>query len=514
MTNPGRLSFPLPSSDFVAAAGLAALLLVPLSAVWLQSPDMHHGWAAGLLMIYLWWERWSERPLPIDRTPSRMAGWMLVIGFGLLALPLRLLLAPFPLWPTIVWAYVILLLAAGTLAIWFRSGWSGVRWFLAPCLILVSALPWPSLIEQRVILPMREGMAALAAELSNFWGKPALAMGTSVRLPADWVGLDEACGGIRSLHACVMIALFFGEWFRFGIRRRLVLLALGICAAFLGNFSRVLFLSLTAGSGGSASVHELHDLAGWVSLTGSLVITALVACRWAGWRWPAMNVSVGLRPAPTINAAAWFCWLVAFIALDEGMTRWWFSGGLDDRKNIPQWTVTLPENHWSFVPEPLAELSAEILRPDVYRAGRWKGDGNLVYASYYVEWQRGQVARYLPFAHNPTVCLPLAGCELVRPLGSFTVSWRGLKIPFQAYQFSRMGEDLWVMFTIWDPTKGEAMAQYSGGETLFGSVGNRWAEVTEKRENQPAQMLTLAISGVEKIEIKKMQDAINRLIVD
>ena len=37
-------------------------------------------------------------------------------------------------------------------------------------------------------------------------------MGTSVRLGNGWVGVDDACGGIRSLQACVMIGLFFGEW--------------------------------------------------------------------------------------------------------------------------------------------------------------------------------------------------------------------------------------------------------------------------------------------------------------
>jgi hypothetical protein len=266
--------------------------------------------------------------------------------------------------------------------------------------------------------------------------------------------------------------------------------------------------------GGGHSVHDLHDTAGWVALAGSLLITAGVGCHWAGWRWPTLSPLPGRVSPPYSSMPSWFAFAVLWLAVNEGVTRWWFADGASSQTSVPRWTASMPENLGSFVREPLLELSAEILRPDVYRAGRWKGGDDLVFASYYIEWNQGQVARYLPFAHNPTVCLPLAGCELVASLGEFRVAWHGTHIPFQVYKFSRMGEDMWVAFTIWDPSRGAPMKGATGGNTLFRTLRERWLEVVDKRENQPAQMLTLAISGSSKDHSVLMEHTIEDMIVE
>ncbi len=482
----------------VALLLLAVLLLVPLAEVWRQSPDLRHGWAAVLLMAYLWWERWTERPAPVRREGRLPATWwVLALLSAVLALPLRLLLVPFSLWTTALWAYTSILLAVAAAAAWLRAGWPGVRWLLAPCLILASALPWPASIEQTVIFPLRETMAAAAAEVSNLFGRPALAVGTTVRLASGWVGIDEACGGIRSLQSCVMIALFFGEWFRFAWRRRLFLLASGTAAALVGNFSRVLFLSLVAGRGGQEAVHGWHDAAGWVALALSLAVTGSIACRWAGWRWPALAPAPANRVALPSPAAAWLAAVVALLALNEAATRAWFARGDRERSLIPQWSVAFPESHWSFMKDPLGEFAAELLRPDFYSAGHWQEGRDVEVASYYIEWHRGQVARFLPFAHNPTVCLPMAGCEMDESLGELSVPWNGLTIPFRAYRFINRGEPMWVAFTIWDPSRGQPLGAPDEDYSLGKALRQRWREVAERRADQPAQLLTLSLRNIK-----------------
>jgi exosortase len=486
----------MPPSGLIAGVVLAALALVPLAEVWRQSPDLRHGWAAALLIVYLWWERSAEQPAARPREKLSPGWWILAVFMGLAALPMRLLLTPFALWPLMLWAYVALLVGGAALAAWLRAGWPGVRWLLAPCGILVSALPWPAGFETFVIYPLREAMAGLAAEVSNLLGRPALAVGTTVRLPSGWVGIDEACGGIRSLQACLMMALFFGEWFRFSWSRRLVLIACGVGAALAGNFSRVLFLSLSAGSGGEAAVHRAHDTAGWVALGASLLITGGAAWRWAGWRWPEVVASSPASATPVrAPGTAWLAVLVGLLVVNEAGTRWWFARGAREHAAVTRWTVALPESHWSFVADPLGDFAAEMLRPDFFTSGHWQGERNLELAAYYIEWRRGQVARFLPFAHNPTVCLPLSGCELVESLEQIDVTWRGLDIPFQAYRFNRRGEDLWVAFTIWDPVRARPLAEPGEYDPRTWWTG-RWAEVVERRENQPAQLLTLSLGNV------------------
>lgn len=498
------------------ALGLFALLaLVPLAAVWRQSPDLRHGWAAALLMAYLWWERAGERPRALVGEPTARTGgwWTAGLVAASAAVTLRFLLTPYPLWPAALWSYVGLLVGFAAAVEWRRAGLAGTKWLLAPCILLVSALPWPAIFEHAVIFPLREGMASLAAEVCYWLGRPALAVGTTVRLASGWVGIDEACGGIRSLQACVMIAIFFGEWFRFTPGRRVLLLAAGVVSAMVGNFARVLFLALTAGHGGEQAVERFHDLAGWAALGLSLIVTAFLACRAAGWRMPKVVLPVAGAPVPmTAGARAWAMGVVLVLVGGELGARWWFHSGAREGADAMQWTAAFPEAHQTYVAEPLSPVAAEMLQPDAFRAGRWQESGGVSLSAYYVEWRKGQAARSIPFLHNPTVCLPLAGCELVGELGEFKVDLNGLNIPFRAYRFSRRGEEMWVAFTIWDPSRARELGRQPDHFTFSAWWGTRWADVAERRANQPAQMLTLAIIGSREDPIEGLRGRLAALL--
>ena len=479
--------------DWLAPAGFAlgALWLLPVSGAWENAPDLSHAWAVPLLMAYLWWERWGERPAPSARAPLRAGGWLLAAALGLLALPLRLLLTPFPLSPSLIVGYTALAGAAALTAAWFAAGRAGLRWTAGPLLLTLSAIPAPAMIQTSFIIPLREGMAVLAAEFSNLLGHPALAVGTTIRLGNGWVGIDEACGGIRSLQACVMIGLFFGEWFRCGWVRRLALLGTAVAAALLGNFGRVIFLSLRAGAGPQA-LESVHDLAGWIAMAGSLVLTGWLACRWAGYRWPQQR-SLPRVAGASSPAGAWLAVVAALFLVDEVATRLWFAQGEAARSVVPQWTIRLPVGQAGFHASPLSEPARELLRPDTYAAGTWQLTPDERVGAYYMEWRKGQAARSVPFLHNPTVCLPLSGCELIAPLDPIPVHWTGGEMAFLAYKFRRMNEDILVAFIIWDSSRGRPLVR--PGEILSWRQwwAQQWTEVREARQHQPAQLFTLTL---------------------
>jgi len=479
----------------LAVIVLAACWFFPVTVSWRFAPDLGHAWAVPLLMAYLWWERWGERPALVNRGIPKSGWWLLAIAVGAVELPLRLLLTPFPQWPMLLATYTLLFVTVALTAAWLVAGRAGVRWIGSPLILLFSVLPVPSLVENTLIIPLREIWAALSAEISNLLGLPAIAMGTSVRLGNGWVGVDEACGGIRSLQACVMIGLFFGEWYRFSLWRRVWLVAAGIGAALLGNFGRVLFLSLRA-SAGARAVESAHDLAGWIAMAASLALTGWLACRWAGYRFPEQRIAPRLEAPPTQARSSGFLWLAAVAALfvlNDAGTRLWFTYGERVRAAIPQWTAALPERHWSFHRTPLTEGARALLRPDIFTGGSWRTESNVSVSGYYVEWRRGQVARSVPFLHNPTVCLPLAGCELVSTLYPFTVRWSGGEIPFFAYKFHRVGEDILVAFTIWDPARGRLLTKPGEFRSWKEWWDTQWTEVREARQNQPAQLLTVTV---------------------
>lgn len=475
---------------WLALGAIAAAWLLPLSATWKLSPDLGHAWVVPLLMAYLWWERWNERP---GLTSSHQIGWMawvVALGFAAAHLPLRLLLTPFPLWPSLLAAYTLLLAALAIVTAWLLAGRSGVRWIAGPLVLLLSTLPIPNIVETATIMPLRQTWASLAAEVCNWLGIPALALGTSVRIGTGWVGIDEACGGIRSLQACVMIGLFLGEWYRFPLARRAALLIAAIAVALLGNFARVLFLS-TRASVSVEAVESAHDTAGWISMAASLLLTAGIACRWGRYQWPAQRITV--RPPARLprTLVLWIAIVGATLVANELITRAWFHRGGFSPTRPSQWSAQFPESHWSFRPTPLAKLARDLLQPDLFRAGSWRDASDTRVAAYYIEWTKGQQARSIPFLHNPTICLPLAGCELIAPLDPIMVELAGVAVPFHTYKFRQSGEDILVAFTIWDPSRGQPLQASQTTSSWLAWWSHQWSEVAEARIHQPGQLLTI-----------------------
>lgn len=507
------MTFGAPVKGLVAAVAFA-LWVGALVPGWSQSADLGHAWAVPVLMAYLWWERWGERPAERPAPWPRIAGWIAVLVLVLALLPLRLLLIPFPLWPALLLAYTAGFALLGTLAAWGVAGSAGVRWFLPPCLMLVSALPLPTMVEVGVILPVREALAAIVAELANLGGRPALALGTTVRLVGGWVGIDEACGGIRSLQACVMVGLFFGEWYRFGGWRRVGLLALSVGFALAGNFFRILFLAWQAGSGGGA-VLAAHDATGWVAMIASVAGTGWLAIRWGGYRLPAAAGIASRPPGGGPSSPAWpaVAAAVAGLLLIEAGARIWFWRGERQRDSVPQWAVAWPDRLPTFQTDPLTQPAREMLRPDVFRAGHWTLKKGEWVGAYYVEWQRGQVARSVPFLHNPTVCLPLSGCELLGELPPIEMEWSGGRLDFLAYRFRRIGGDMLVAFVIWDNSRGRPLVKpATSGQSRWEWLTERWGEVAEARQHQPAQFLAVAIDWTDHSE-DRLRDVLRTMIV-
>ncbi len=494
-----------------AAVAATLAFVAPLSATWSVAPDLGHAWVVPILMAYLWWERWHERPHPESRIVIWPVWWTATLAFLALHLFIRLFLTPFPLWPAALLAYTLLLAGSVLAAAWLVAGTHGIRWVAGPLVLLAGALPVPSAIENALILPLRETWASAAAEISNLFGQPAIALGTSVRIGNAWVGVDEACGGIRSLQACILAGLFFGEWLRFSLTRRFALLVAAIAAAVVGNFVRVLFLSFRAADGPDA-LAAAHDPAGWIAMAFSLIATGWLACHWNGYKFPQQIAPTATRVPTRLpkRSVAWLTALAACLLLNEAATRLWYFAGQRAIDDVPQWTATFPEDHWSFRPAPLSDHAREILNPDIYRAGSWRDENNQRISAYYIEWNRGQVARSIPFLHNPTVCLPAAGCELVATLEIVEVAKGAGKIPFRTYKFRQANEEMLVAFTIWDSSRARPLTQ-----SELDSPGSwwvaQWQEVRQARQHQPAQLLTIALPAIND-DLPRIDDVLHSLI--
>ena len=72
--------------------------------------------------------------------------------------------------------------------------------------------------------------------------------GNTIEISAGVVGIDEACSGIRSFQATLMISLFLGELYRLSPLRRTILCLSGFAMSFLFNLGRTLLLTGCSGA--------------------------------------------------------------------------------------------------------------------------------------------------------------------------------------------------------------------------------------------------------------------------
>jgi exosortase len=483
--------------DWAILAALALLWSEALwrwQAVWTRVPDYGFGWAVPVLAAFLVWERWPDRPAA-TALPARAWLWIaaLVASLALLGI-LRLFLEPFPLWPAALWLFtaVVLALTLGLLALAY--GRPTARHFAFPLAFIVTALPWPAMVDTYFVLPMREILAAIATQMINFAGYPAVSHGTVIQVGAGMVGVDEACSGIRSLQAATMVALFLGELNRFARGRRLALLGVGIALAVGSNLLRTVFLAWQSALHGPAAVEQWHDPAGYALLAVCLGGLVSVTLLWRGHAPAIAPLSPPTRrpSVPALAARLSLALAGAIVAVETG-TQLWFAGGELLTEDTPRWVAELPRQRPDFREDPFTPTMQSLLGCDTHQVGHWTSDDGAPRAGYVIGWQRGQTARYTTALHNPSVCLPISGSHLVADRGRVVVEIGALKLPFQAYVFANELGPMHVYYLPWDVRAGQPFGQRTGTRGMPGWIAQQWNEVRLARRNFEATVLTLVV---------------------
>lgn len=265
--------------------------------IWTVDEQYNYGWAVPFLCAYLFWKRfegWTTRtqdhgttgrtspllpssPRPVVSSPvvsspvvSSFHGLVVLLSCGLVVLFLgtRLVEEANPDWRLIGWALALEVIALSLIAVHLWHGAAGLKHFAFPILFILVAVPWPTPVEHSLVQLLTRGIVAVTVELLNAFGLAAVPHGNVIETVGGFVDIDEACSGIRSLQAALMLALFFGEWRRLNGARRVALVGVSFALACLFNLARTLTLSLVAAKQGSAAVARWHDPAGVTILLG------------------------------------------------------------------------------------------------------------------------------------------------------------------------------------------------------------------------------------------------------
>lgn len=225
----------------------------------------HAPLVAAVAMAMLW------RACRLTTAASARARWLGVIWIAL-TLPPALLahLYGVALHPG-GWGHLFLraitLLGCGIGALLAGLGWRRALAYGAPLLYLLFALPPPDAWAHALSASLQRGVAIGATTLLRMSGGAVLREGAILHLPEHALGVDEACGGMRSLTVLPACAVACAWALHLSVRRGMLLLFAAPAIAVIANVLRVTTLGWLALRAATPDLlDQVHTLSGYVAL--------------------------------------------------------------------------------------------------------------------------------------------------------------------------------------------------------------------------------------------------------
>src|SRR5207253_588987 len=184
-------------------------LINQLKPEWWLNPQYNYGLIVPLLALYLFWKRWRVRPTPAPPAATAFP-ISLILLCAALSLPIRFLAEANPDWRLLSWLFALVVVTISLLFLYIVGGRVWVRHFAFPVLFFLVAVPWPVRIEQVVIQDLMRIVTAINVTFLQLAAVPALQHGNVIEVGTGFIGIEEACSGVRSLQATLMVSLFLG----------------------------------------------------------------------------------------------------------------------------------------------------------------------------------------------------------------------------------------------------------------------------------------------------------------
>ena len=415
---------------------------------WSINPQYGYGWAVPLLAAYIFWRRWQNAPPPA--APNANVFWIaLIILAALLLVPVRLIQEANPDWRLLSWTMASSAVLISCAGVYLAGGGSWLRHFAFPTLFFLVAVPWPTSLEQIVIQGLMRIDALINVEFLTAIGIPAVQMGNVIEVGSGYVGIDEACTGIRSLQATFMVSLFLGEFYSFSVRRRVILVVAGALLAFFCNLIRTFLLVYLGAEHGFQAIKNWHDPAGYTILT--ICLLGLWGLSWILSRKD--QDAPGTAPSRVAFRIPRFV-LVALLGLTviaEAGTQIWYRAQEARAPHLAAWTMTWPTHATNWKEVPVDEAAQGLLRYNEGGGGDWFADGHN-WSMYFFKWLPGRTAALFIKNHRPDICLPASGMTQRGGVRNKLLTVNGVPLPMRAYVFENAGRPLHVFYCYWDGT--------------------------------------------------------------
>ena len=267
----GRLFAP---QNLLPLAIIVVLLLaiyfrigIKLFIDWYNIPDYSHGFFVPLFSAFLIWDK--RKTLTAVKVEQSWGGIPLI----LLAIVTVILGVYGVELFTSRFSFVLML---GGL-VWTFFGRAMLRELRFPILVLLLAIPFPTIIFNQITFPLQLMASRFASQILPLLGVPVLQEGNIIQLPVMKLEVAEACSGIRSLMSLFTLAVFYGYFLEKTTTRRVILAIASIPIAVAANVARIVGTGLCVQYWDpEKALGFFHEFSGWVMFVVSLCCLYLV----------------------------------------------------------------------------------------------------------------------------------------------------------------------------------------------------------------------------------------------
>lgn len=460
---------------------------------WSLLAQYNYGWAVPFLAAFLFYLRWNARP-----TSNRQPRGVAFAGALLLAvlLPIRLIEEANPDWRLLSWVLALVVVACSLLALLRAGGGAWLRHLAFPVLFPLVAVPWPVLLENVIIQGLSRAVAYAAVEIAGWVGIGAYQIGNVIELHNGFVGVDEACSGVKTLQASIMVSLVLGELLRLRPAKRVMLVVAGAAWVFACNVLRAATLVIIAAKQGTGALHQWHDTIGTVVVIVGMAGLLLFAWSLArGGETASQDVEPRKRET-FAHRVSWraialsLAWLVFVFAA----TELWYRAHERELVSRAAWTARWPLVNGAARELPIADTTAAILRYDYASSAAWEAPAGNIWWGFFARWEPRRAALQLVRSHSPEICLPAAGRVFRRELPQTVVTTTLMPLAFRVFEFEQNHQPLFVFVCIQEdkfaPDRdGNAPAEFS--------FRGRLRAVLHGERNLGQRLLELAVVGMK-----------------